>query len=410
MKSIRSTSAQSHPVEETHAPRRGRVLFVQYSSQPDGSTNSGLLTVRGLIEDGWKVHVAFDHTGPCISEYTDLGCTATIARHGQWLSGGSYLYRVRRWGREARFTAGFLRLLRHEQPKIVYINTLMGISAAAAATLQGIPTVWHIREQFTDVGGEMHPPAFGGKTLVRHVVKKCATRVVANSRAVAENVLGATCHPNLSIVPNAVADDFFTDHPVREECRCRLGLPCDGHIIGVPGMLRPVKGHTFALKAIAHLNEGWQRCALAITGEGPSDYRRELEKTIDELGIRDRVYFLGNVCDMRAFYGASDIVCVPSKAETFGRVIIEAFAAGVPVVASAVGGICEVVEDGVSGLLVRYADVESLVASFRRLLGDAGLRERVVRHAKARAVQEYTATVYKNRIRQIVRELTHSDL
>ncbi|MCL4194584.1 MAG: glycosyltransferase family 4 protein [Thermoguttaceae bacterium] len=379
--------------------------FVQYDAQPGGSPISGLMVVNALRNTGWRVEAVFAAPGPMTSQYEELGCRVHVLPHGQWLGGGTASRRVRRWGRDLKAAAGFVRLMRQLRPELVYINTLTGFAAAAAARWLRIPAVWHVRELFDDVGGEMHPP-FGGMNLARMLVTRLPERIVVNSRAVAENVLGTAEHPKLTIVPNAVPDRFFQLHAAPEECRRRLGLPLGVPVLGVPGTLRPMKGHPWFLEAAVRVAAAAPACHFAFCGDGTAAYRQELNEQVKRLGLEERVHFVGTVADMRDFYGASDIACVPSRAEPFGRVVVEAFAVGVPVIASAIGGIREIVDDGVTGLLVKYGDVEGLAAAMFRLLYDAGLRQRLATQARRDAEDRYRQQVYADRILAVIDGLT----
>jgi glycosyltransferase involved in cell wall biosynthesis len=105
---------------------------------------------------------------------------------------------------------------------------------------------------------------------------------------------------------------------------------------------------------------------------------------------------------MRHFYRACDVVCVPSRAEPFGRTVIEAFAVGAPVVASAVGGICETIADGRTGFLVQFDDAEGLARALQRLLREADLGTRLADAARQDALDKYRVSTYHARINEIV--------
>ncbi len=400
-------ASEQHPCDDCEetpkaARPRGVAGFVQYDAQPGGSPISGLMVVKALREADWRVEAVFASPGPMVAQYEELGCRVHVLPHGQWLGGGSAWRRIRRWGRDWQATAAMVRLMRRLRPELVYINTLTGFAAAAAARRLHIPAVWHVRELFDDAGGEMHPPAFGGKRLARWLVSRLPARIVVNSRAVAENVLGSAEHPKLAIVPNAVSDRLFEPHAAPEECRRRLGLPLGVSLVGVPGTLRPVKGHPWFLEAAVRVAATLPACQFAICGDGTPAYRQELQEQVRRLGLEERVHFVGTVADMRDFYGAIDIACVPSRSETFGRVVAEAFATGLPVIASAVGGIREIVDDSVTGLLVDYGGVKGLASAVIRLLNDAGLRESLAIQARRKAEDHYRQQVYADRILAVV--------
>src|SRR5690606_9152373 len=104
---------------------------------------------------------------------------------------------------------------------------------------------------------------------------------------------------------------------------------------------------------------------------------QELVATVERMKLSAHVRFLGTVDQMPAFYRACDVVCIPSSSEPFGRTVIEAFATGTPVVATAVGGIPEIVAHGETGLLVTYGDKASLAEAIGQVLVDENLRGRL---------------------------------
>jgi len=171
-----------------------------------------------------------------------------------------------------------------------------------------------------------------------------------------------------------------------------------------------MKGHPFFFDAVAPLLRERPELRVAVTGEGTDAFTTRLEEQIRDLGIADQVEMLGWVEDMPAFYRACDLVCIPSRAESFGRTAIEAFAAGTPVVATAVGGLQDIVTDEETGLLVPYGDKEALAGAVRRLLGDAGLWEEIAEAARREGEEKYHERVYKERIRTLVAEtVSHGD-
>lgn len=385
-------------------PRTMRILLVQHCSERTGSTLSGLLVAEGFRRAGWEVDVAFGFDGPMIVEYAALGCRTHVVPHKSWLRGGNVLQSARRIGAEWQNAGEFTRLIDDVRPDLVYVNTLVSLAAAAAARRRSVPCVWHIRELFDDVGGEMRVPACGGRRLVRRLVKRLSSRRVAISRAVAENILGTAAPERVDIVPNAVSPEFFEISESSAECRRRFGLPTDRPVVGVPGTLRPMKGHPFFLEAAALVSRDVPECVYAVTGSGEPGYEQSLRDQVQRLGLVEQVRFLGTIREMPQFYRACDVVCVPSVAEPFGRTVIEAFAAGTPVVATAVGGMRETIENGVSGVLVDYGDVRGLSFALQQVLGDVALRTRMACASRTAARARYGSEAYHSTLCRIVQE------
>lgn len=385
-----------------------RVLFIQHASNRSGSTISGELVARGFRDAGWSVDAVFGSFGPGLELFDRIGCKTDVVPHKNWLRGGNRFQSIRRAVAEIRTRRAFVELARRSRPDIVYVNSIVSLGGALAARRLRLPCIWHIRELFDDVGGEIHIPPCGGKSLVRRIVAGCADHVVLISEAVRENILGFDWRGPASVVPNAADERFFDLSSTPAECRALLGLPSEGLIVGVPGTLRPMKGHEFFLEAAARVAASGASCHFAVTGDGEPKYVEQLRERVASLGLSPRVHFLGTIARMPEFYRACDLVCIPSRAEPFGRTVIEAFAVGVPVAASAVGGICETIESGKTGLLVDYGNSAGMAEALIQLLRDVTLRQRLAAAGRSKARAFYSAEVYQERINRIVADTLQS--
>jgi glycosyltransferase involved in cell wall biosynthesis len=166
-----------------------------------------------------------------------------------------------------------------------------------------------------------------------------------------------------------------------------------------------MKGHPFLLKSIAPLLRAREDIILAVTGHGAEEYEQYLKQMTQELGIADKTVFLGWVSDMQEFYGASTIACIPSRAEPFGRTVIEAFASRLPVIATAVGGMKDIIRDEENGLLVQYGNSEDLLSAIKRILSDRDLRLSLIDTAFQDAKKNYHESSYQNKIYNIINNL-----
>jgi len=381
---------------------RRRIVFVQFTAEPSGSPLSGLLIVKALRARGWDVDAVFGRPGSCAALYAAAGCAVHDLPHGSWLSANRWFRQVLRWRSEWSAARRFSRLMKEIRPDLVYVNNITGVAAALAARWHGIPCVWHLREQFQDVGGDVRDPPLGGRAVVRLALDRLAAHVVAVSHAVRRNVFGDRPAPRVTVVPNAAFAEFFHEHRSPVECRRLLGLPLGVPIIGMPGALRPMKGHGFFLEAARRANVRHPDARFAITGSGQPAYRAQLEESIAGTPLADRVPFLGTVTDMAAFYRACDVICVPSQADACPRTAIEPLAIGTPVIGSDVGGISETLDHGRTGLLVPYGDAAALGTAFLRLLDDPDERSRLAAAARSRAEAEHREELYCGRILRII--------
>jgi glycosyltransferase involved in cell wall biosynthesis len=182
----------------------------------------------------------------------------------------------------------------------------------------------------------------------------------------------------------------------RQEARAALGLPLDEPVIGAVSRLDPLKGIDVLLRAMPLLGD----CDAIVVGDGPEQAR--LEALAASLNVTSRVHWAGYRPDVPGVLPALDIFVQPSRYEGLPTTILEAMAAGLSVVATAVGGTPEVVVDGVTGLLVPPRDPTALAhaiavllrdPNLRRTMGRAG-RERVAQHFSVECMVEQTERLY----------------
>jgi len=184
----------------------------------------------------------------------------------------------------------------------------------------------------------------------------------------------------VSVLPNPAPP--LPELRPREVLRAELGL--DGPTLAFAGRLTAQKSLGVALEAVAAVDG----VTLAIAGEG--DERAPLERRAAELGLGARVRFLGALPRERVLelFRAADAAILSSSWENFPHTVVEALAVGTPVIATAIGGVAEIVNDGENGLLVPAGDAVALADAVRRFLADEPLRERL-RAAAAPSVAEY---------------------
>jgi glycosyltransferase involved in cell wall biosynthesis len=178
----------------------------------------------------------------------------------------------------------------------------------------------------------------------------------------------------IAVIPNAVEVGEFVGVKNKEPSpRPSPGVPGEGEKVGFIGRLDPVKRVGDLVAAVASMGED---VSLHIYGEGPE--RGRIEQQIEQLGLGERAILHGEVTGAAAALAQIDLLVLPSVAEGFGLVLIEAMVAGVPVVASNAPGIRDVVTDGENGLLAPPCNPRELARAIGRVLGDADLRQRLI--------------------------------
>jgi len=185
-----------------------------------------------------------------------------------------------------------------------------------------------------------------------------------------------------------------------EAFRVELGIRNQNLIVGTVGRLSVEKGHEHLLEAMRKVFRVQRSVSLLVVGDGP--LRGELEKKAEYLN--GQVVFAGIREDMPCIYSAMDVFVLPSRKEGMPLVLLEAMASGKPVMATRVGDVPRVVEDGVSGLLVESEDVEGMASAILSLLGDGPLRQGLGERARETVRGRYSSKAMAEEYRKVYME------
>ncbi|HEV2736717.1 MAG TPA: glycosyltransferase, partial [Longimicrobiaceae bacterium] len=283
------------------------------------------------------------------------------------LSAGGLAGVARALGADARVLGG---LARARHVVLVHSNTSVTLGGAAAARAAGVPHVWHVRESYDDFSRLW--PAHR-RLLLTAAALPCVSRAVVAQFAGAATA--RVLHDGLAVAPRRAE---------RTAARAVLGLPREAFVIALAGRLSAWKGQDVLVRALA---EPALRAAAPLPAHAllagdawPGEERRvgELRALAARLGVAERVHLPGFRDDAETVYGAADVVAVPStRPDPLPNAALEAAAAGCCVVASAHGGLPEIVRDGRTGVLVSPGDPRALAATLARLRDDPGHRERL---------------------------------
>lgn len=234
--------------------------------------------------------------------------------------------------------------------------------------------------------------------LIAAVRRRLAAEVVTVSEAARASLLAAGLDrpEHVRTIHNGVAAE-----PARGAgggIRAELGISPDEVAVAQVSVLRPGKGHAVAAEAVARLRERHPNLRLLVAGDGPA--RPEAERAVEALGGAGLL--LGHRTDVMEVLDAVDVLVHPSEADAFPTAVIEAMAAGLPVVATRVGGIPEIVADGETGTLVPApAAAAELAAALEPLVADTELRARMGAAGRARYRQEFTVETWARRTREL---------
>lgn len=327
-----------------HAPLRENILYIDTPlPQPGGGQISLLNIVRNIRTR--RPFVALSGESALTKQLAAAGVPHLLVRPSKLNFPG--------------FMLNALSVLRLVRPAVVHCNSGTSFFAfvfALLARARGIPFLWHNR--VLETAG-----------LRERLMARLASRVIVISRAVGEKFRWLPA-AKVVRVHNAVDLSDFAPRPGNGELRAGLGLPPGLPVAGIFSRMDGWKGHGLFIAAARKVLQSGLDCCFLFVGDGPERARvEELARGADCPG---RMVFAGHRGDIPDLMNLCDVIANPSiEPEPFGRTIIEAMACGKPVVATAMGGPLEIIDNGKDGLLVR-PDADELADALKKLLGDAG--------------------------------------
>jgi len=379
------------------ARRPLRVLFVDHTAKLGGGELALLHLVRHLDRGRVEPTAVLFEDGPLRAELVGAGVPTRVlpldasvndARKDRL--GAGNLLRVRQVAAAAAFVGRLARLIGDLDPDVVHTNSLKAdVLGGLAGRRAGRAVVWHVRDR---IAGDYLPPAVAA--AFRAASRVVPHAVIANSHATLAALGDGRRSRRRAAVVHGGVDLAALD--ATAGAHLAPGAPADPTpTVGIVGRIAPWKGQHVFVEAAGLLARSGRDVRFEIVGAplfGEADYLASLRARVGELGLSDRVRFAGFRRDAaRAMLDLSVVVHASTSPEPFGQVVAEAMALRRPVVASDCGGPREIVEQGVSGLLVQPGDPAALAAAIGRLLDDPPLARRLADAGRARVEAHFTA-------------------
>jgi len=278
-----------------------------------------------------------------------------------------------------------VRLLARERIDLLHTHLFHAdLAGRPAARMAAVP---HLVHTVHTAEGRFRPWRFA----FARAAAGCCDRIVCVSRAVRDFHARRSGLPRggYTVIPNGVdAGAFARDEAARDRLRGQWGIAGDEVLFAFVGKLRHEKGLDVLLAAMDLLAARGGGIRLVVAGDGPG--QAAAQRFLDDRDAGRATKMLGFTRDVAGVLSAADAMVVPSRWEGFGLSAVEAMACGLPVIASGVGGLRELVADGRTGLLVPPEDPQSLADAIERLAGDQALRTRLGAAGREVATRQYT--------------------
>jgi glycosyltransferase involved in cell wall biosynthesis len=280
------------------------------------------------------------------------------------------------------------RVLREAHADVVHSWTFHDNPyAGLAGWLAGVPVRFgSLRNSLQLEGTRTLPP------ILRWLALHATSKLFVNANSIADE-LKAQGFPEkrMVVLSNCVDREAFSaamPADLRE-----VGIRSDQWVVGMVANLRPVKGHLLFVEAMTEVLKRHDDAVGIIVGQPIASepaYPQMVRRAIEESGVSEGIVMLGFRQDVASLMKRMAVLCLPSESEGMPNVVLEALAAGTPVVATEVGGVAEIIRDGETGLLVPPGDVRRVADAISRLLSDRSLADAIRDNGVRLAVQSYT--------------------
>jgi len=362
-----------------------RILFLDQYGEMGGAQRVLADFLASVQRRGWGAHVAVPGGGPLLEQLRSRNIEVSEIPCGPYRSGRKGVFDLFKFARDVRRQSRIIRnVLQQGSFDLVYVNGPRLLPAATMATPRETPVLFHLHYPIHQ--------AFAAR-LAGWCVRRSSAAVVACCNSVAQSLARYIGPCELQVIPNGTSDMVFREREFSVDRRWRIGLV---------GRISPQKGQIEFLEAAKVLALEFPSVRFVICGAplfGADEYFGRVKSLASGLPVD----FLGWREDVAAVLADLDLLVMPSKEEGTPLVLLEAFSAGLPVIAFPAGGIGEVISDRETGFLVPEASGQGLAAQIREVLtSDPLILKKTAGRARQVWEESYTLAGYHHRIIDLV--------
>ena len=366
-------------------PSRTKVMFLIWSLDQGGAEQVVLNLAIGLDRQKFEPVIC------CLNEKGRYAFRAEAAG-----------IRIEALGKRGRVDFGFLgrltKLIRREKIDLIHSHLFTSnLWGRVASWITGVPIV----STEHNVDHWKKPYHF----WMDRIVACISAKVICVSKKVEDFYLEKVpaLRSRTLVIYNGIDTEFFKPGGEREKVRERLGIPVGRLIAGAVGRLVPQKRQQDFIEALAQLKRAGQNVGGILVGDGPE--RSALEKKAQEAGLTKEIIFTGFCDNTPELYAAMDVFVLCSEREGFPMTVLEAMAAGLPVVATDVGGVSECVENGKTGFLIQPGDPEAIAHALLRLFANTDIRTFLAQNAGELVRNEFSIMQMAERHEELYSEV-----
>ncbi len=300
------------------------------------------------------------------------------------------------------------KFIKKEKPHIVSTHTAKaGAVGRIAARCANVPVVLHTFHGHT-FENYFSPAKTEFYKIVERVLGFFSTKIISISPLQRYDLVKKfkiASMDKVVTIPIAIDSSRFLNLERNNEFRDELKIPKDDFVIGMVARIVPIKNHKLIIDVLKELHNRGVKAHLLVVGDGEQEYKTFIEQYVDEKNLKPFVHFTGWVLNVEKVYSALDVLALTSLNEGTPVSIIEAMAASVPVVATDVGGVNDLLHDNKNGLLCKSNDPLDMVEKMLQVKEDIGFRNEICKNGREFVKEHYNHITVIKRVDQFQREL-----
>ena len=385
-------SSINEPYININGNLKKRVLFVITQSEPGGAQRFVLNLLTHLDKDQYEAMVAIGNTG---------NGNLFRALHAEGIPTHRILHLVRDISikEDLKAVSELRKLIKEYRPTTVFLNSskagFIGALAARCPTkLKNTKIVYRIGGwSFNDPGTRWQKWSW---KVLEWVSAKWKDVIIVNNQHDFDRAIKLRIKPRkkLVLVYNGI-ETYKLDLMSRDEARTKLEIPADKYVVGTIANLYPAKGLEYFIRTAYHF-QNQDDLVFFVIGDGKE--RPALEALIKDLGLERKVFLVGQLTDAFKYLSAFDIFILSSVKEGFPWALIEAMAAKLPIVATRVGAVPEIIEDGKNGLIVEPGDPEAMAGKIKEIMDSSHLQKEL-------GIQAHQTVLFKFELDKMVQQI-----